>query len=234
MSNFAREIYDKERAENFERRFVATRWAQYKLDLLAELVSHHFNMRSDQTLLEVGCGPGGLAPRLAKILGTNRVTCLDVSRAMIDICRARAHDAGQNIDFIVGDALNLPFKSASFDIVIERNITPLLLEQSWNDGTAMKVLSEMKRCSSYLVVVMHQNKAVTTLQYQYKRYTKNELTKRLQEVGLHRVKCIYTTYSTPQLLRFLSQRGMKRMERVMATIPFTRALGGSISAGGYV
>jgi ubiquinone/menaquinone biosynthesis C-methylase UbiE len=234
MSNFAREIYDKERAEKFERYFVATRWAQYKLDLLAELVSHHFNMHGDQTILEVGCGPGGLAPRLAKILGTNRVTCLDVSRAMIDICRARAHDAEQNIEFIVGDALDLPFKSATFDIVIERNISPLLHEQSWNDGIAMRVLSEMKRCSSCLLVVMHQNKAITTLKYQYKRYTKNEFTGRLEEIGLHRIKCIYATHSTPQLLRFLGERGMKSMERLMTSIPFVAALGGSIIAGGYI
>jgi len=234
MTSFTHDIYDKEHAENFEKVFVATRWGQYKLDLLAELVSHQFNIHSGQTLLEIGSGTGDLALRLAKILGNNEVTCLDISRAMIDIAQTKTDDGRVSIKFIIGDALNLPLKSATFDIVLERNISPLLYEQSWNDGVAQKLLLEMKRCSRNLVVILHQNKCITTRQYQYKRYTKNELARRLEEIGLHQVKCSYVTYSIPSVLEFLGEGRMKKLERVMATIPFINTLGGSIIASGYV
>ena len=71
------------------------------------------------TVLDVGCGPGHLARRLAA-RGLD-VTGLDLDPAMIERARARgaeeSHLAGSPA-FVVGDAAALPFDDASFDGVV--------------------------------------------------------------------------------------------------------------------
>jgi SAM-dependent methyltransferase len=62
-------------------------------------------------LLEVGCGPGVLAERIAHELGVD-VVALDQSERMIELTRARGVEA------VVGDAAALHFADASFDCVV--------------------------------------------------------------------------------------------------------------------
>jgi demethylmenaquinone methyltransferase/2-methoxy-6-polyprenyl-1,4-benzoquinol methylase len=62
--------------------------------------------------LDVACGSGKLTGELAKIAGAGaRVVGLDFSPQMLEVAR-RDHPA---LEFIEGDALNLPFEGASFD-----------------------------------------------------------------------------------------------------------------------
>jgi demethylmenaquinone methyltransferase/2-methoxy-6-polyprenyl-1,4-benzoquinol methylase len=62
--------------------------------------------------LDVACGSGKLTAELARIAGgSGRVVGLDFSAQMLEIAR-RDHPG---IDFLEGDALNLPFDDASFD-----------------------------------------------------------------------------------------------------------------------
>ena len=72
-------------------------------------------------VLEVGCGPGHLALRLARNHGLD-VTGLDLDPAMIERARANAQGARQEVDptpiFVVGDAASLPFADATFDVVV--------------------------------------------------------------------------------------------------------------------
>lgn len=62
--------------------------------------------------LDVACGSGKLTALLARIAGPKgRVVGLDFSRNMLEV--ARSEHPG--IEFLDGDALNLPFEDASFD-----------------------------------------------------------------------------------------------------------------------
>jgi demethylmenaquinone methyltransferase / 2-methoxy-6-polyprenyl-1,4-benzoquinol methylase len=62
--------------------------------------------------LDVACGSGKLTAQLARIAGPHgRVVGLDFSPEMLAIAR---HDH-PDIEFLEGDALNLPFEDASFD-----------------------------------------------------------------------------------------------------------------------
>ena len=68
------------------------------------------------TLLDVGCGEGGITRGLAEAVSPGRVVGLDSSREVV----AKAVAAGpvpDNLAFKVGDALALPFADASFDVV---------------------------------------------------------------------------------------------------------------------
>ena len=67
---------------------------------------------SGGSALDVACGSGKLTARLAQIAGGGgRVVGLDFSPKMLEVAR-REHPG---IEFIEGDALNLPFDDASFD-----------------------------------------------------------------------------------------------------------------------
>ncbi len=68
-------------------------------------------LRPGGSALDVACGSGKLAAELAKLAGGGRVVGIDFSPQMLAIAR-REHP---QIEFIEGDALNLPFDDASFD-----------------------------------------------------------------------------------------------------------------------
>ena len=67
-------------------------------------------------VLEVSCGHGGGASYLVRTLGPASYTGLDLNSAAIDFCRNRYQLPG--LDFVQGDAENLPFPDQSFDAVI--------------------------------------------------------------------------------------------------------------------
>lgn len=67
-------------------------------------------------VLEVGCGHGGGASYLVRALRPAGCVGLDLNRAGIDFCRRRHQLPG--LEFVQGDAENLPFPPESFDAVI--------------------------------------------------------------------------------------------------------------------
>jgi demethylmenaquinone methyltransferase / 2-methoxy-6-polyprenyl-1,4-benzoquinol methylase len=68
-------------------------------------------LRPGGSALDVACGSGKLTVELAKVSRGGRVVGLDFSPRMLEIARREHPD----IEFIEGDALNLPFDDASFD-----------------------------------------------------------------------------------------------------------------------
>ncbi|KAA8963875.1 MAG: class I SAM-dependent methyltransferase [Mycobacterium sp.] len=67
-------------------------------------------------VLEVGCGHGGGASYLVRALGPASYVGLDLNQAGIEFCRRRHRLPG--LEFVPGDAENLPFPPQSFDAVI--------------------------------------------------------------------------------------------------------------------
>lgn len=80
---------------------------------------HHVGSQADlrgMEVLEVSCGHGGGASYLTRTFKPARYTGLDLNPAGIAFCKKRHQVPG--LDFIQGDAENLPFKAGSFDAVI--------------------------------------------------------------------------------------------------------------------
>ncbi len=67
-------------------------------------------------VLEVSCGAGGGASYIVRTLGPASYTGLDLNPASIELCQKRHQLPG--LDFVQGDAMNLPFPDASFDVVL--------------------------------------------------------------------------------------------------------------------
>jgi acyl transferase domain-containing protein/SAM-dependent methyltransferase len=68
-----------------------------------------------KTLLDVGCGRGGTARTLAEFFEPAAVTGMDLSGAAVEFCRKTHTDP--RLTFLQGDAEDLPFKDAQFDVV---------------------------------------------------------------------------------------------------------------------
>jgi len=69
-------------------------------------------------LLDVGCGGGQNALTLERLYPDLRITGVDLSPEQVGRARARAAARGSAVRFHEGNALDLPFETASFDVVI--------------------------------------------------------------------------------------------------------------------
>jgi demethylmenaquinone methyltransferase/2-methoxy-6-polyprenyl-1,4-benzoquinol methylase len=65
-------------------------------------------------VLDLGTGTGEMALLLAQE-GSCRVTALDFSPPMLELARQKAKASELSIDFLIGDALSLPFSDHLFD-----------------------------------------------------------------------------------------------------------------------
>lgn len=81
----------------------------------ADALVEQVGVRSGEQLLDVATGSGNVA-LAAAALGA-RVTGLDLTPELLDVARRRAAEAGTHIEWVEGDAEQLPFEDASFDRV---------------------------------------------------------------------------------------------------------------------
>ncbi|MDZ7711306.1 MAG: bifunctional demethylmenaquinone methyltransferase/2-methoxy-6-polyprenyl-1,4-benzoquinol methylase UbiE [Roseovarius sp.] len=85
-------------------------WKDAMMDWLAP--------RAGQRLLDVAGGTGDIAFRFLKRAGHGHATVLDLTEPMLveGRKRAEAEAMAQSLDWVVGDAMALPFDDASFDV----------------------------------------------------------------------------------------------------------------------
>ena len=212
-----------------------TSFGTYKLSVIAERVFEISGMDSTKNVLEIGSGTGELAIRYAKIC--KEVTCTDINGYMVDIAKRKVEVLQiKNIKFAVADALKLPFKDSAFDIVIERNVQLVYHNRFLEDGTAQKVLEEMKRVSRDKVIIIHQSK--NPLQhfrenrFSVHYFTGKELKRLLEALYLYDIKIMHVTHSTPLLFNILGEMKAKKLERSIKSMPFIKRMGGGIIACG--
>ncbi|GGL54687.1 bifunctional demethylmenaquinone methyltransferase/2-methoxy-6-polyprenyl-1,4-benzoquinol methylase UbiE [Wenxinia marina] len=85
-------------------------WKDAMMDWLAP--------RRGQRLLDVAGGTGDIAFRFLGRAGTAQATVLDLTASMLEAGRARAEaeSLADSLDWVVGDAMALPFPDSSFDV----------------------------------------------------------------------------------------------------------------------
>jgi ubiquinone/menaquinone biosynthesis C-methylase UbiE len=115
----------------------------YDESLPPHVVEHYLAKRTSYVLehcrpgrgLDVGCGTGALAMRLAA--AGYEMVGIDPSEGMLDVLRRRA----ATIDAVQGSATALPFDDDSFDLVI----TVAVLHHIADPGEVRRALAEMVR-----------------------------------------------------------------------------------------
>jgi ubiquinone/menaquinone biosynthesis C-methylase UbiE len=94
------------------------RFASKGLTKFLSVLVPTFNLRSGQSVLDVGTGTGILIPFLLKAVGPNgHVTAVDYAEKMVEICN-RKYAGVSNVRLAVQRVENLDFPSKSFDAVI--------------------------------------------------------------------------------------------------------------------
>jgi len=87
---------------------------------VAEMGTHtveRVGIAEGERVLDIGCGSGNNATIPAAQTGA-AVTGLDLTPELLEAARANAAEAGVEIEWIEGDAEQLPFDDESFDVVI--------------------------------------------------------------------------------------------------------------------
>lgn len=79
-------------------------------------------------ILEVGCGTGALARRIAKAAPSSTIFATDKSEGMLQAARSLAHDVGaiRFASWDVTDEAAWPFDAAPFDLIVSSVMVPYL------------------------------------------------------------------------------------------------------------
>jgi ubiquinone/menaquinone biosynthesis C-methylase UbiE len=106
---------------------LVPKFVKYK-HILVDGLTHHSEaifpslpVKKGDSVLDVGCGFGDTAIKLARLVGgTGRVVGLDCCETFLDYGRKEAAERGvRNVSFVNGDALVYPFKP-EYDFVFSR------------------------------------------------------------------------------------------------------------------
>ena len=81
----------------------------------AKEISKHIKV--GDSVLEIAPGAGYLSIELSK-LGKYKITGMDISKDLIEICTRNAMEAGVQINFQQGNVSNMPFQSNVFNFII--------------------------------------------------------------------------------------------------------------------
>jgi demethylmenaquinone methyltransferase / 2-methoxy-6-polyprenyl-1,4-benzoquinol methylase len=138
-------------------------WKDAMMDWLAP--------RKGQALLDVAGGTGDVAFRFLGRAPGATATVLDMTENMLieGRKRAEAEDLAQRLDWVVGDAMALPFKDNSFDVYTIsfgiRNVTRI--------PDALSEAYRVLRPGGRLMVLEFSQIPVPALQWAYDRYSFN-------------------------------------------------------------
>ena len=142
-------------------------WKDMMMDWLAP--------RADQKLLDVAGGTGDIAFKFLKRSGSGHATVLDLTTSMLTEGRNRAEAQRMNnqINWVVGDAMNLPFEDNLFDVYTVsfgiRNVT--------RPQEALKEAYRVLKPGGRIMVLEFSQIPVPLGQWFYDRYSFNLIPK---------------------------------------------------------
>ncbi len=92
-------------------------------------------------ILDVGCGTGEFTSRVARLFPQAAVIGVDLVETSLELARARCADLGDRVTFQRGDAFELPFGDAAFDLVACRHVLQAIPDAPRVLGELVRVLA---------------------------------------------------------------------------------------------
>ena len=130
-------IWDKYNSPYIIRSYLHTNQYQTIIKFLKEI--------DPTTVLDCGCGEGVLSILMAR--EGYKVSAVDISKPNIKVAKQKAKEMGVDVEFIIGDAENVPFADDSFDVVVSSHVLEHLPDMN-------KGLQEIKRLSDTAVIAV--------------------------------------------------------------------------------
>lgn len=117
-------FYDKLWSEENEKD-INIGWG-YHQRRIHSTIFEFLDIQEDDFVLEIGCGQGDLTEKLSNEY--KRVIAFDISSVGVKKARERV-DMNCNCDFLICDAIKLPFSSHLFDVVIFSEVLEHVIDQ---------------------------------------------------------------------------------------------------------
>ena len=137
--------------------YLETFEGRLRLDLAAPNLLEFLPRETSLRVLDLGCGTGAMAVRLAKL--GQHVTCLDSSEEMLSFAQQASEHAGVSarIKLQPGNvtAIGELFRAHSFDLILCHNI----LEYVDDPGTVLRAASSLLSESDGLISIVVRNQA---------------------------------------------------------------------------
>lgn len=153
-------------------------WNILRKNLINYTISKNIKNAGKLSILDIGCGPGGTTNILSKF---GNVTGADTSKRALEILNKRfPHIKGTLCNL---DGTNFPFETAVFDLVTAFDV----LEHIQKDTIVMSEMNRVLKPNGYVLVTVPAHPYLwsyrdVTLMHK-RRYTKEELSKKLSENG---------------------------------------------------
>src|SRR4028118_2169885 len=91
----------------------------WNTDYLEKIIMPQLNFKGGDKVLDVGAGNGALTLLLARYCPDAHFTGIDITPALVEGGKKLAQKLDvQNVEFMVGDAHQLPFEDSSFDATV--------------------------------------------------------------------------------------------------------------------
>ncbi len=189
-------------ADTYERYMVPTLFAPWA-DRLIESASP----RAGERVLDVGCGTGIVARKVAARIGSEHVVGLDLNPNMLAVARSVADKDGLAITWTEGRAEELPYPDASFDLVLCQFALMFFADRS-------AALREMRR------VVRDDGRVAIAVWEGLERHPFYETLHRVIErrVGVSSLKDIFALGDAAELRTLLSGAGFRGVELTSITM----------------
>lgn len=89
-----------ERWERQQERYAVDR--EERFTVIADVVEHTVADRTSPLLLDLGCGPGSLAARLAARVPSAEIVAVDMDPVLLELARTHHSDAARYVDAVIG------------------------------------------------------------------------------------------------------------------------------------